>query len=195
MREHVERIRTLASMRVFLSTKGLCSRISTETGQFGTIFRLGIPVAGAWAARSGIRATPRAPVPGANLRTGILRSTRRVQVNTLPARTLERRLVVKYNMAAPFTLVPVTTSYRGHDFEMRAFDARSHFLRPSCQPCFTVRVKLKSRGEACRITHCRVIFPTLGAGGVIEARRASSFPFSRSQMQVRVLPGPPPCSA
>jgi hypothetical protein len=46
-----------------------------------------------------------------------------VEISTLRAYTLERRIVLKYDMAAPFTLVPVSTNNSQHDFEMVAFDA------------------------------------------------------------------------
>jgi hypothetical protein len=48
---------------------------------------------------------------------------RTLKVSTLRAGTLERRIVMKYDVAAPFTLVPVSTGNSGHDFEMRTFDA------------------------------------------------------------------------
>ena len=46
-----------------------------------------------------------------------------VEVSTLRANTLERRIVLKYDMTALSTLVPVSTSNGGHDFEMGTFDA------------------------------------------------------------------------
>ena len=46
-----------------------------------------------------------------------------VEVSTPRANTLERRIVLKYDMTALFTFVPVSTSNGGHDFEVGAFDA------------------------------------------------------------------------
>ena len=46
-----------------------------------------------------------------------------VEVSTPGAGTLERGIVLKYDMTALFTLVPVSTSNGGHDFEMGTFDA------------------------------------------------------------------------
>jgi hypothetical protein len=46
-----------------------------------------------------------------------------VEVSTLRAGTLERRIVLKYDMTALSTLVPVSTSNGRHDFEMGTFDA------------------------------------------------------------------------
>jgi hypothetical protein len=45
------------------------------------------------------------------------------EVKTLRACTRERRIVLKYDMAAPLTLVPVSTGNRSHDFEILPFDA------------------------------------------------------------------------
>jgi hypothetical protein len=46
-----------------------------------------------------------------------------VEVSTPRANTLERGIVLKYDVTALFTLVPVSTRNGGHDFEMGTFDA------------------------------------------------------------------------
>jgi hypothetical protein len=46
-----------------------------------------------------------------------------VEVSTPRADTLERWIVLKYDMTALFTLVPVSARYGGHDFKMGTFDA------------------------------------------------------------------------
>jgi hypothetical protein len=46
-----------------------------------------------------------------------------VEVSTLGANTLERGIVLKDDMTAQFTLVPVSARNGGHDFEMETFDA------------------------------------------------------------------------
>ena len=46
-----------------------------------------------------------------------------VEVGALGAGALERGIVLKYDMTALFTLVPVSTGNGGHDFEMGTFDA------------------------------------------------------------------------
>jgi hypothetical protein len=46
-----------------------------------------------------------------------------VEVSTLGANTLERGIVLKDDMTAQFTLVPVSACNGGHDFEMGTFDA------------------------------------------------------------------------
>jgi hypothetical protein len=46
-----------------------------------------------------------------------------VEVSTSRANTLERGIVLKYDMTALFTLVPVSTRNGGHEFEMGTFDA------------------------------------------------------------------------
>jgi hypothetical protein len=46
-----------------------------------------------------------------------------VEVGTLGANTLERGIVLKDDMTAQFTLVPVSARNGGHDFEMGTFHA------------------------------------------------------------------------